>query len=443
MENPELAAIGTFWAAKDPSVGLAPFYNSDGYSNRVANMVIYEPHPECPNCGDSPDLVCDHVKRICISVLRNPHEYAGNREDAQEIADRMIEATTGRRRRVFSEYVKDDRVRGDSLTLRKKIAVARALQRGSSSISNRELNDLFSGDQEETLSRNFPTIPTTQNKEAISYSPLNMDFGNLLPAPTVDVIYGPLQLESIMVYPESPNPQYFTAAHPQPQFPVKFTPFNPYMTDMRTRGDSMTTHYFRTKRSLPENLSLNEKTNTGWKPSLENTFFLDGKTKLDSWALIPVKVIYKNTSNSEINRISKIADLQSVLGEQRQNCAHEQNNRIKIYVQSYGLNYYGKYKDSMTYQRQQSAKNLIGVKKPTTKAVETFVSAYDSCGNMCHTLCLIPGILPPVYKSCTGAVSISNKEPLMYEDIFAANQNKPGLKYPKDNPVSIIFVCEV
>ena len=165
------------------------------------------------------------------------------------------------------------------------------------------------------------------------------------------------------------------------------------------------------------------------------------KTDLESWVLMPVKILYNNVTefgSQQTNDLLQInSQLQTALGEITTTCSYQQNP-LKIYVQSHGLDYFGKYKDFSVYKQADTDINFIGIKKPTDKAVETYISAYDSCGNVCSTRCLVPGINPPVYKSCTGAVRASNKFPLMYKHI-----QKNRVVNGSDNLVPIIFVCDV
>ncbi|CAC5410175.1 unnamed protein product [Mytilus coruscus] len=177
-------------------------------------------------------------------------EYEGNRAEAQEIADKMIEASTGRQRTVFSEYMRDDRVRGDSLTLKKK-AKLRNLRR---QLMNGGINEFpvipsfFSRIpplNTETIYHGLPKRFPPMNDPPIHIIP-SPDFriggSNFQPKPTLDIIYGPIQFDSIVIYPNNEIPtsgHHYNNAGPKHKIhEVKLHPFSRYMTDMRTRGDS-------------------------------------------------------------------------------------------------------------------------------------------------------------------------------------------------------------
>ncbi|VDI54710.1 Hypothetical predicted protein [Mytilus galloprovincialis] len=444
LDIPEPPENVTFQSGSDPSVGLFGFYNREGYSSKIAKMVSYEPHPECPKCCGSPDMYCDTRKHVCVSKIRDLMEYEGNRAEAQEIADKMIEASTGRQRRVFSEYMRDDRVRGDSLTLKKK-AKLRNLKRhlmnggvnefpGSSPLYNRvppfNTETIYHG-----LPQGFSPMNDAPPIQIIPSPDFRIRGLNFLPKPTVDIIYGPIQFDSLVVY---PNNNIHTPGHHYNNAGPKHTPFPHYMTDMRTRNHVL---HLRRRRSLTKRTKTSAR-NQIWKPTLENSFFLNGKSDLDAWAFVPVKIIYNNikesTFQNKLNFTGSNTALQTILGDKTETCGERIDSPLKIFVQSHGLNYYGKYKDFAVYQNRESELNYIAIKKPSKKSVETYISAYDSCGNTCNTRCIIPGVYPPVYRSCAGAISVSSKEPFMYNDVLSAIQ---GL--PVEENIPIVFVCDI
>ncbi|XP_052093197.1 tyrosinase-like protein 1 [Mytilus californianus] len=113
----EQPANVTFQAITEVAVGLRGYYNNDGYSNKIADMVKYEPHPQCPICASSQDLYCDGRKRVCVSRRRDPREYAGQPEEAMDMAMNNGMMNNGQNTNPFPFYDRDMRVRMDSVTL--------------------------------------------------------------------------------------------------------------------------------------------------------------------------------------------------------------------------------------------------------------------------------------------------------------------------------------
>lgn len=435
----------TFQGGNDPSVGLFGFYNRDGYSTRIGKMVKYEPHPECPKCGGV-ELTCNYTSGLCVSLRRHPLEYIGNRIEAQEIANDMIEESTGRKRgNVFAEYIRDDRVRGDSLTIKKKQTFSKySLGLGGVSMDNslsKGSDPLYSQDRSFQKGIGLPNMFHGPGRNSmIHLGNLNhimpmADPRLVIPhIPTVHINRGPARVESVVVYPHQ-------AHHPlkAPFAGAMFNPYPEYIMDMRSRGDSMTMNKFlphiRKRRSLNrKNVNNNNSGVLSWKPALENTFFLDGKRDIKNWAFVPVRILFNNNTNSYGHRDTN-KELQTVLGNVNTKCKPFKLPRV--YIQSHGLDYFGKYKDYTVIQNGgESRVNFVGIKKPSSEFTETYLSAYDSCGNLCNTRCVVPGFYPRVYKSCTGAVRASTKEPLMYK-------NYPNDLSIADNEIPIIFVCDV
>ncbi|XP_076091664.1 tyrosinase-like protein [Mytilus galloprovincialis] len=133
----EQPANVTFQDITEVAVGLRGYYNNDGYSYKIANMVKYDPQPHCPTCAGSEDLYCDERKRVCVSRRRDPREFAGQPEEAMEMAmnngmmnnevmnngmmnNEMMNngmRNNNQNTRPFPFYNRDMRVRMDSVTL--------------------------------------------------------------------------------------------------------------------------------------------------------------------------------------------------------------------------------------------------------------------------------------------------------------------------------------
>ncbi|VDI51803.1 Hypothetical predicted protein [Mytilus galloprovincialis] len=103
------------WTAK--YFGLRGYYNIDGYTKRIADMVQYQPHPECPTCAGSQDLYCDQSKDLCLTRRRDPNEYAGHQVENVDMAYSNRINNNGPKNIPCPIYGRDIRVRMDSVTV--------------------------------------------------------------------------------------------------------------------------------------------------------------------------------------------------------------------------------------------------------------------------------------------------------------------------------------
>ncbi len=107
----------TFQLPDDPAVGLLGYYNSDGYSHRIAKMVFYAASPKCPTCAHSNDLYCDrNGGNICMCKEADPRAYEGTRQEAYGAAVANDMLPNGRNFKPFPMSMRDSRVRLDSVT---------------------------------------------------------------------------------------------------------------------------------------------------------------------------------------------------------------------------------------------------------------------------------------------------------------------------------------
>ena len=107
----------TFQNITEPTVGLAGYYNNDGYSKRIAAMVQYGKPLLCPLCSKSKDVYCDKMKHVCVSERRSPFEYRGKLEDAKKAAKDGGMEKDGPNYKPFGLYNRDTRTRMDSVTM--------------------------------------------------------------------------------------------------------------------------------------------------------------------------------------------------------------------------------------------------------------------------------------------------------------------------------------
>ncbi|XP_076091665.1 tyrosinase-like protein [Mytilus galloprovincialis] len=127
--DPEIS----FQNTTDVSVGLRGYYNIDGYTKRIADMVQYQPHPECPTCAGSQDLYCDQSKGLCLTRRRDPNEYAGQQVEAVDMANSNKMNNNGPNNGPFPIYGRDIRVRMDSVTVDySNISITASLERSPS-----------------------------------------------------------------------------------------------------------------------------------------------------------------------------------------------------------------------------------------------------------------------------------------------------------------------
>lgn len=221
--------------------------------------------------------------------------------------------------------------------------------------------------------------------------------------------------------------------------------------DGRTRGGSLPVaaadpSLARGKRSIGK-----EDVNTDFsqhKPELpyQNTFWINGQSDISLWAFIPVKVLYMNAhfadtefssihtkysnSTTEIDSSDPLLLETTTAGSKKissivyRRCLKLKNGPDKVYVESDGINYSGRYKDFARIDPVQPVSTsftYVGIKKPSNdSAIEAMISAYDTCGRVCRARCLVRGSQPPLYKSCAGSIMADTRLPFMYKRTYDA-----------------------
>ena len=70
----------------ETAFGIEGYINRDGYSDRIARVVQYDPMPRCPYCGLSSDMYCDRNIGFCVSREQPSRTYQGNPVLARQVA---------------------------------------------------------------------------------------------------------------------------------------------------------------------------------------------------------------------------------------------------------------------------------------------------------------------------------------------------------------------
>ncbi|XP_062588610.1 tyrosinase-like protein 1 [Saccostrea cucullata] len=205
--------------------------------------------------------------------------------------------------------------------------------------------------------------------------------------------------------------------------------------------------------------------------SCQNSFMIDGEADISKWVFIPVAVYKKRPKDQTCDAFpirhgspdytGDVFDQSSSTKYQTSNkeprsdgrdkCSHLGSGITKVYVKTFGLDYRGSYTDhALLDERLQFSSGLsaVGVKKPlNNRGSHVFITAHDSCGNMCTAFCLNTQSSPYEYQACSGAVRISPVKPLMYRStvkealLSAYNYSSISPTISKEN-IPIVFHCD-
>ncbi|VDI71717.1 Hypothetical predicted protein [Mytilus galloprovincialis] len=183
------------------------------------------------------------------------------------------------------------------------------------------------------------------------------------------------------------------------------------------------------------------------KPTLhkpvQNNFCVNGKSDTREWVYLPIRVTYqrppdftnygsypirngKQASKSDIYAPSGYSAMNKYIRPGRPenygNCKSSTSGAGEMYIQSDGLNYDGTYREYAVIDHRLAISMsvaYVAVKKPEIHdPSDVVISAFDSCGRVCHATCLIPGT--DYYRPCSGALRISDvpRFPKMYGGNF-------------------------
>jgi hypothetical protein len=203
--------------------------------------------------------------------------------------------------------------------------------------------------------------------------------------------------------------------------------------------------------------------------AVQNTFAINQYCDMRKWSYIPVKIVlqrppeftnykaypvYNNRPVTTSDVFSTIS-INKTISERLAaypNCRRTSSVARKIYVESYGLNYYGKYKDFTILDQRHalsSSVTYLGVKSPDSNFTDVIVYAFDYCGRTCRPFCLDRSVNPPKSSPCAGVIRITPDKPKMYGDNYAEAVNGVwSAEHPDDlpseaqNPYFITFYCD-
>lgn len=203
--------------------------------------------------------------------------------------------------------------------------------------------------------------------------------------------------------------------------------------------------------------------------AVQNTFAINQFCDMRRWSYIPVKIVLQRPpefSNYKAypvynNRPVTTTDVFSTISINKTiskslaaypTCRHTSSVARKIYVESYGLNYYGKYKDFTVLDQRHalsSATTYLGVKRPDTNYTDVIVYAFDYCGRTCRPFCLNMSVSPPKSSPCNGVIRITPDKPKLYGDNYAEAVNgvwsadhPDALPEVAPEPAFITFYCD-
>ncbi|XP_033755048.1 tyrosinase-like protein 1 [Pecten maximus] len=253
--------------------------------------------------------------------------------------------------------------------------------------------------------------------------------------------------------------------------------FRVFSRDPRTRGDTLPNAPLaasRKRRSISNDSSVNEeKLQTTSMKSMRrvedpqinkpylNTFVLNGVSDVNLWVFIPVKVIYEKPSDtsgsmdgSPKNIYSQTPDNNGTSLEEKTIPASSHKCRVsgsgasKVYVQTDGIDYSGRYKDYAVVDERlsiSSSMTYVGVKNPKHGAAQFYMSSFDSCGHVCKPKCLLNG----KYSACSGTFQITSSSPLMYgvtvdeavRELWDIEEALPAVAPQGKAPV--VFTCKM
>ncbi|XP_045191875.2 uncharacterized protein LOC123548573 [Mercenaria mercenaria] len=203
--------------------------------------------------------------------------------------------------------------------------------------------------------------------------------------------------------------------------------------------------------------------------AVQNTFAINQYCDMRKWSYIPVKIVlqrppeftnykaypvFNNRPVTTADVFSTISINKTISGKLAAypNCKLTSSVARKIYVESYGLNYYGKYKDFTVLDQRHalsSAVTYLGVKSPDSNFTDVIVYAFDYCGRTCRPFCLDRSVNPPKSSPCSGVIRITPDEPKLYGNNYADSVNGVWTaEHPDDlpvdasDPVFITFYCD-
>lgn len=168
----------------------------------------------------------------------------------------------------------------------------------------------------------------------------------------------------------------------------------------------------------------------------QNTFHVNGRSDINQWVYVPVKIIYQRpptyshySSYPIVNGEPEEEDIYSPnphvsvknmlqMGKPASypKCAVQNSGAGKVYISSQGLNYMGTYKEYAVVDHRLAisvATAYVAVKSPEAGASEVFLNAYDSCGRICQPFCRTSSSTHG-FQRCSGAFRVTSQMPKLY-----------------------------
>lgn len=202
--------------------------------------------------------------------------------------------------------------------------------------------------------------------------------------------------------------------------------------------------------------------------AVQNSFSINQYCDIRKWAYIPVKILlqrppeFTNYKAFPVlnNKPVMDRDVFSTISVNKNisehlaaypNCKLTSSVARQIFVESYGLNYYGKYKDFTVLDQRHalsSSTTYLGVKSPESNYTDVIVYAFDYCGRSCRPFCLDATSNPPKQRPCSGVIRVTSETPKLYGDDYAEALNMLwSADGPDDLPQSaplhfITFYCD-
>lgn len=250
--------------------------------------------------------------------------------------------------------------------------------------------------------------------------------------------------------------------------------FRSAFRDPRTRMDTLpNAPENRARRSTRDTNDTRSSSNANMDTSqinrpYQNTFVLNGVANASLWAFVPVRVIFERPPEAQFEsyliqdgKLVKSSDMFSnknytgftleirkKMPATYKKCHVSGSGASKVYVQTDGIDYSGRYKDYAVVDERlpiSSSMTYVGVKNPTDGAAQFYMTAYDSCGRVCKPQCLINGL----YQPCSGAFRVTSSFPKMYgltfEDAIKGIWKKgEGLNVdPNGAGIPVTFLCGI
>ena len=218
------------------------------------------------------------------------------------------------------------------------------------------------------------------------------------------------------------------------------TPFQ----DARTRSDPLPSSAARSRRSVDSSNATSpaDVQIDGSAVNLEhgytNSYVIDGTKDKEAWAYIPVSIIFeKRISRNDTRKPSATYA----------HCQESGSGADKIFVQTDGIDYSGRFKDYVIVDKRREIMSTIayvGIKNPAESSSQFMVSAYDTCGRVCSPRCSTGD----QFKPCSGTFYTDSQFPREYsptvEDAITRVWKTDGrlLAQPLDGSIPVTFVCE-